>query len=67
VLSGWRHWNRNAQFSGQSVGSRIRRWWWEVNNWEIPADGNGGEVRRGRGLQAKLGDEKMARKVQEVS
>ena len=36
VLSGWRYWNRTAQFSGRSVGSRIRRWWWSVNNWEIP-------------------------------
>ncbi|MCJ1237868.1 hypothetical protein MMC14_005855 [Varicellaria rhodocarpa] len=36
VLSGWRYWNRTAQFSGRSVGSRIRRWWWNVNNWEIP-------------------------------
>ena len=36
VLSGWRYWNRTTQFSGRSVGSRIRRWWWSVNNWEIP-------------------------------
>ncbi|OCK85070.1 DUF1770-domain-containing protein [Lepidopterella palustris CBS 459.81] len=36
VLSGWRHWNRSSQFSGRSVGSRIRRWWWGVNNWTVP-------------------------------
>ena len=36
LLSGWRYWNRSAQFGGKTVGSRIRRWWWGVNNWEIP-------------------------------
>ena len=36
ALSGWRYWNRGAQFTGQSIGSRIRRWWWGVNHWEIP-------------------------------
>lgn len=35
-LAGWRYWNRSAKFSGASVGSRVRRWWWGVNNWEIP-------------------------------
>lgn len=28
IVAGWRHWNKAAQFSGQSVGARIRRWWW---------------------------------------
>lgn len=37
VMSGWRHWNRGSQFSGRTVGARIRRWWWEVNNWKVPA------------------------------
>ena len=36
ALSGWRYWNRGAAFSGHSVGSRVRRWWWGVNNWKIP-------------------------------
>ena len=40
VLSGWRYWNRGAQFTGQSVGSRLRRWWWGVNHWEIPEKKN---------------------------
>ncbi|KZF22548.1 DUF1770-domain-containing protein [Xylona heveae TC161] len=37
LLSGWRYWNRSAKLSGQSVGARIRRWWWGVNNWPIPS------------------------------
>lgn len=36
ALSGWRHWNRNASLSGRTLGSRIRRWWYEVNNWSLP-------------------------------
>ncbi|KAK2766016.1 hypothetical protein FQN54_007531 [Arachnomyces sp. PD_36] len=38
ALSGWRFWNRGAQFSGRTVGSKIRRWWWGVNNWKIPGE-----------------------------
>ncbi|GAQ45408.1 DUF1770 domain-containing protein [Aspergillus tubingensis] len=36
ALSGWRFWNRNASLSGQTLGSKIRRWWYEVNNWKLP-------------------------------
>lgn len=36
ALSGWKFWNRNASLSGQTVGSRIRRWWYDVNNWKLP-------------------------------
>jgi len=36
VVSGWRHLNRSSQLQGQSVGAKIRRWWWEVNNWKVP-------------------------------
>ena len=53
ILSGWRHWNRSAKFSGQSVGAKIRRWWWGVNNWKIP--------------ETKLKDTKLAKNVSEVS
>lgn len=53
ILSGWRHWNRSAKFSGQSVGAKIRRWWWGVNNWKIP--------------EKKLRDTKLAKSVSEVS
>ncbi|KAF2084067.1 DUF1770-domain-containing protein [Saccharata proteae CBS 121410] len=37
VLSGWRFWNRESQLSGKSVGARLRRWWWDVNNWKMPS------------------------------
>lgn len=35
VLCGWQHWNKNAQLHGNTVGARVRRWWWGVNNWTI--------------------------------
>lgn len=36
IVAGWRHWNRASAFQGATVGSRIRRWWWGVNNWSVP-------------------------------
>jgi hypothetical protein len=36
AVYGWRYWNRGTKFGGQSLGSRVRRWWWDVNNWELP-------------------------------
>ncbi|KAI1180411.1 hypothetical protein F4777DRAFT_530251 [Nemania sp. FL0916] len=36
AIAGWQHWNRNAQMSGSSVGARLRRWWYGVNNWPLP-------------------------------
>ncbi|ETS76395.1 hypothetical protein PFICI_11782 [Pestalotiopsis fici W106-1] len=36
AICGWQFWNRNAQYSGSSAGARLRRWWYEVNNWKIP-------------------------------
>ncbi|PSN74937.1 DUF1770-domain-containing protein [Corynespora cassiicola Philippines] len=39
VLNGWRHLNRSSKFSGRSVGARLRRWWWGVNQWKIPGQG----------------------------
>ena len=53
ILSGWRHWNSSAKFSGKSVGAKVRRWWWGVNNWKIP--------------ETKLRDTKLAKNVSEVS
>ncbi|TLD27476.1 DUF1770-domain-containing protein [Venturia nashicola] len=35
ALFGWRHWNRASQLSGASIGARVRRWWWGVNNWDF--------------------------------
>ncbi|CAK7242223.1 MAG: hypothetical protein STHCBS139747_003704 [Sporothrix thermara] len=36
AVCGWQYWNRSAKLSGQSLGARVRRWWWGVNNWTIP-------------------------------
>ncbi|QUC19514.1 uncharacterized protein UV8b_03755 [Ustilaginoidea virens] len=36
LLCGWQHWNRNAKLHGNTAGSRVRRWWYGVNNWKIP-------------------------------
>ncbi|KAM0820650.1 hypothetical protein AB5N19_06470 [Seiridium cardinale] len=36
AICGWQFWNKNAQYSGSTVGARIRRWWYGVNNWSIP-------------------------------
>ncbi|RAH64420.1 DUF1770 domain-containing protein [Aspergillus aculeatinus CBS 121060] len=52
ALSGWRFWNRNASLSGQTLGSRIRRWWYEVNNWKLPPLGSARDPR----VAAKVDD-----------
>jgi hypothetical protein len=36
VMFGWRHWNRGSKFQGASIGAKVRKWWWGVNNWAIP-------------------------------
>ncbi|ETN40689.1 uncharacterized protein HMPREF1541_04968 [Cyphellophora europaea CBS 101466] len=41
VLFGWRHWNRGAKFQGESIGAKVRKWWWGVNNWKVPKLKNG--------------------------
>lgn len=56
VLSGWRYWNRSASLSGRTLGSRVRRWWYEVNNWKIP------ELRGG-----SMKDPRLAGQVEDVS
>lgn len=35
ALCGWQYWNKTARVSGNSLGARARRWWYEVNNWPI--------------------------------
>ncbi|ODA82831.1 hypothetical protein RJ55_01340 [Drechmeria coniospora] len=35
LLCGWQQWNRNARLHGNSVGARVRRWWYGVNKWPI--------------------------------
>nr|POE86483.1 uncharacterized protein c14c4.01c [Quercus suber] len=37
IVAGWKHWNRDTQLVGQTMGAKIRRWWWGVNDWHIPA------------------------------
>ncbi|CAG8886561.1 unnamed protein product [Penicillium nalgiovense] len=54
ALSGWRFWNRNASVSGHTLGSRVRRWWYEVNNWHLPQLGS-------------TRDPKVASQVEDVS
>ncbi|KAK5204407.1 hypothetical protein LTR47_009189 [Exophiala xenobiotica] len=36
IMFGWRHWNGATKFQGQSLGAKVRKWWWGVNNWKIP-------------------------------
>jgi len=33
---GWQYWNKGVSFQGKGLGTRLRRWWWGVNNWKIP-------------------------------
>ncbi|KAK5134522.1 hypothetical protein LTR08_006439 [Meristemomyces frigidus] len=41
MVAGWHFFNRGTQFSGQTVGAKIRRWWWGVNNWKLPENWQG--------------------------
>lgn len=56
VLHGWRHWNRTAQVSGNSLGTRIRRWWYRTNNWPL-----------NESVRQLGSDKKLARDMSEVS
>ena len=38
IMFGWRHWNRGSKFQGQTLGAKVRKWWWGVNNWKVPAE-----------------------------
>ena len=38
AIVGWKHWNKATKFSGSTLGARVRRWWWDVNNWKIPPE-----------------------------
>jgi len=53
ALEGWKFWNRTAQLSGTSVGSRVRRWWYGVNNWSM------------EDVKAKVADKRYAAQVAE--
>lgn len=54
VVSGWRFFNRDTKLAGQTVGARVRRWWWGVNNWAVPDNAKG-----------TLRDEKMAKDAED--
>lgn len=53
IVAGWKFMNRSTKFSGQTIGAKIRRWWWGVNNWKIPSSDWKGTLR----------DEKLASDV----
>ena len=36
AVFGWKYWNRGAKFSGKHFGAKLRRWWWQINNWKLP-------------------------------
>ncbi|KAK1756083.1 hypothetical protein QBC47DRAFT_412668 [Echria macrotheca] len=38
ALCGWQYWNKGAQLNGSSLGAKVRRWWYGVNNWPIPPE-----------------------------
>ncbi|KAK0621396.1 hypothetical protein B0T17DRAFT_493867 [Bombardia bombarda] len=46
AICGWQYWNRTAQISGSSLGARVRRWWYGVNNWPIPGEKTFNSIRR---------------------
>jgi hypothetical protein len=48
AICGWQHWNRNARIHGSSIGARLRRWWYGVNNWPIPPERKVSLVKRTR-------------------
>ncbi|POS83559.1 hypothetical protein EPUL_003033, partial [Erysiphe pulchra] len=53
ALLGWAHWNRVAQVSGSSLGSKLKLWWYKINNWKLESlRDNGGNVE----LAASVGD-----------
>lgn len=53
ALHGWRYWNRTAQLTGNSVGARVRRWWYRTNNWKMPKSNGFGKDAK---LVAEMGD-----------
>jgi hypothetical protein len=59
LVAGWKNWNTvhntSSNFSGSTIGARLRRWWWQTNNWAIPNS------------RSTLRDPKLAAQVQEVS
>lgn len=38
AMFGWRRWNAGVRMRGKGWGVAVRRWWWGVNGWRIPAE-----------------------------
>ncbi|KAI1622888.1 hypothetical protein EDD37DRAFT_446681 [Exophiala viscosa] len=57
IMSGWRHWNRSSKFQGQTLGAKVRKWWWGVNNWKVPQPNDSSKAARK--------DAKVLRKAEE--
>lgn len=55
AMFGWRHWNRGTKFKGQTVGARVRKWWWGVNNWKLPEDAHNVKARDAKVLRKTEG------------
>ncbi|EXJ83820.1 hypothetical protein A1O1_07447 [Capronia coronata CBS 617.96] len=55
LMMGWRHWNRGSKFQGRTLGARLRKWWWGVNNWKMPA-GTEADARRDAKVLKKAED-----------
>lgn len=36
IIMGWRYFNRGSKFAGETLGAKVRKWWWGVNGWKIP-------------------------------
>jgi hypothetical protein len=60
VLHGWRHWNRTAELRGNTVGARIRRWWYKTNNW--PLANSLGSIGKDRKIARDLGEVSFRRR-----
>jgi len=35
LISGWRYMNRGSKFTGQTLGARVRKWWWVSSNSDL--------------------------------
>lgn len=38
LLCGFQFWNQSARVHGNTVGARVRRWWYGVNKWALPKE-----------------------------
>lgn len=58
AIFGWRSWNTAVKFQGTGFGAKLRRWWWGVNNWNIPDQQKMGDTKEYYGaLAGSAGDD----------